>query len=453
MSKYLLFVGMILLSAVLWSVPSAMRQSDVPFPWYDSYDDAHMVKEWRGSLLDSDSRTGQPRLLNPAHVALAWVGGDTLGYLRVAGVLSGVAGAVGLWLLLRRTSMTLRASLLTMAIFGVSTVGLFAVPTSRGIMVGFTLLAAGLVVQGSLLSRVFAGILVVIVGLSGPIEALHAVLVVAGLLIWQRKFGLALLYSVLCVFGAIVWWPLLAGAQSLFSFSIPVVGILSEFGARPGVGVMVWLISMVGLAVLWQKSKRAAVLLTGATVYASVSVVGAIYAAPLWSALSAFGIMMLFERQWRYPTLQTLSLFAVACGMVFSLIAVSFAIVNAPPTTAIAQGMREVDGRVLTYPPVADWVKWWSDAEVVYDTHASSAKVLDEQASDLGFLWYNRDAKNATVVLDRLGVDDVVVTKAMREGQVWGSDEEGLLFLLDKSEMFKKGFSNGEVEVYHRGLP
>ena len=185
-------------------------------------------------------------------------------------------------------------------------------------------------------------------------------------------------------------------------------------------------------------------------VYMSVSAHVLAFGAPLWSALAAIGIMYLYDREWRYPELKTLSMFAVGCGVLLSLLTVMTSAISAPPTVGFVEGITMLGAGdvVLTQPLNADWIKYWSPAVVAYDDHGSPP---ERRARDqtLMQVWYGRDLHNTTVFLDALGVNTILVTPAMRHGGVWTRDEEGLLFLLENSEMFKKRFSNSEVEVWN----
>jgi hypothetical protein len=450
--KWLAVVA-IVLSMALWLVPSFVRDPLTPFPGYASYDDAHLCTQWHGRLLTQDSQVKEIRLLTPMNVLLSYAG-CSLAALRWLGIFSSLAAALGVWLLLQRTMLPLRTRILAMALFGVSSLTMYlaAVPSSTTFVVGLSILAAGLAVQDSPYPRLLAALVAVPVAMSGPVPALNLAIILAGLSLWQQRARAALAYALWTVAtGALVWWQITLAAS--FGWTLPVFGVLAEFGARPGVGIMEWLIAMIGIGIVWQTStKRNALMFIAATVYASISSAATALAAPLWSALGAIAIVSLYERHWRYSFLRTLSLFAVGCGLLLSVLAVTSAIITAPPSPQIVEGIRSLapDRTVLTYPAVADWVKWWSGAAVLYDDHPLTQKESVEHEVVLAQLWEERDLKNATRTMDSLGVDAVVVTQEMRKGLVWSADEEGLLFLLERSEMFKKVFSNDEIQVYYR---
>ena len=454
MNKFTRFLLVVIVASMaLWSVPALVRDSSALLPWTASYDDLHLSRAWHGTLVVQDAQSGQPRLLGLLHGVVGTLGGTVL-VLRIVGLLGGIAACVGLWLVLRKSTLPLRTCLLAVVLFGASgaAITLFGVPSSSGFAVGVAMLALGLVVQESFVSSIAGVVLGSAVAIGGPVPALHMALMGTAALVLQRRYRWALAF-LLVPFGAglLVWWPLVTRVLPDAWWSLPVFGALAEFGARPGIGVMEWLLGVIGAGVLWTRShKRLALIVAALVVYTSTSVHALAFGAPLWSVLAAIAIMHLYEREWRYPELKTLAMFAVGCGVLLSLLTVITTSIAAPPRAALVEGlgMLTPDDVVLTQPSIADWVVAWSSARVVYDDHGSSQ---ERRARDqtLASLWYGRDVRNATIVLDALGVDTILVTRAMRQGGVWTRDEEGFLFLLENSEMFKKRFSNGEVEVWN----
>lgn len=421
---------------LIWSIPGFLRAQEVPVAWSASYDDAVLV------------RSGNAQ--NPVYPLLTPF--ETLSSMRFAAVIAGVAALSGLYLVLRRLNFDVGTIAVALGLFAVSTLSLFlfTVPTALTFAVASALLAAGCVLSDRRWERGIGLLLTGVAASMGVVPSLHVLVITVGLALWRRRYWQAALQGGVVVAAAMTWWMAAAVPASFWTF--PLAGVLTEFGSRPGVGVMEWIIAAIGAGWLWRcRSKPAAVCWSLVFVYASMSVPGAAFAVGLWPALGAIALVGLFNKEWRFDMLKSLSIIAVCCGLLFSLLSMTMAIRHAPPTPTLMAGIATLHGddRVLTHPDVAAWVRFGSSASVVFGPHLSAE---EEAARDafLASVWYNRDLANVTRALDAAGVTAVVVTRDMRAGQVWWREEEGLLFLLDNSEKFRKEFANSEMEIYRR---
>lgn len=421
------FVYLILLVGLLiWLVPAFMRDSAVPFSGTESYEAANDAAHWQGGLVV------EGRVVSSMSAIAALSGLPVIIALRVLGLLAGIAGGVGLWLMLRRLQFPHVTALLALALFALSSLSLslFAMPSSLGFAVGFAMLAAGLLLQPSLLLGALGMLAAIVAALASPVAFLHTAAMCCGILIWQRKGWRALVVASVLVVVALITWQQAPRLQ--FDWVVPVIGVLAELGKPPGLGTMEWVLAVIGVAGMWAGT---GVVILVALAYASCTTVGAAFALPLWVSLGAIEIIRLYQRQWRVPLMRWDVLLFVTLAILLATFIVGSIIVNNEPTPLFKEGMDHIAATdtVLVHAQIVPYVRYWSDARIVVGSDA---------------VWYGREIHNASAALNAQGVDLIIITRQMREGRVWNREEEGLLFLLENSEMFKRGFANDEIEIW-----
>ncbi len=416
----------VVLGLLVWAVPAFLRDSAVPFAGPAAYEVADDVVHWQGTLVS------QGHVVSSMSAIAALSGAPPFVALRLLGLLAGVAGGIGLWLMLKRLQFPYVTALLALTLYAVSSlsISLFAVPSSLGFAVGFAMLATGLLMQPSLLLGACGMLAAIVAALASPVACLHTIAMTCGLLLWQRRRWRALVVAAVLVMAALIAWQQAPRLQ--FEWVTPVIGVLAELGKPPGLGAMEWVIAVLGIAGVWAS---AGFLVVIAVAYASVTTVGAAFALPLWVALGAIEIMQLYQRKWRVDLMRWDVLLFVTLAVLLATFIVGSSVVKSEPTPLLVNGLTQLkeSNTVLVYGPVVPYLRYWSDAKVVVGS--------DE-------LWYGRDIQNTTVVLSERRVDSIIITRQMREGQVWTKEEEGLLFLLKNSEMFKRRFNNAEVEIW-----
>ena len=275
----------------------------------------------------------------------------------------------------------------------------------------------------------------VVVGvLQQPLVALQLFLLFAGFAllngtILSRAFGVALL-SVLVA--------LVVSASTPPAFHLAFV----EFGASQGYGLFLLLAAIVGASVLWKNKKEyyftavGLVLLVGASFFvASLLTLGSVVVA----AVAGRGVVQLQRRKWDIPMLRPLSIFLFLCGILFSTVAAMSLVVRDAPSGELAQGFQALHGQsglVLTEPENAAWLAYWSALP--------TAAISDDVRTQV---WHSRDFIKVRDTIRSEGITTIVITPAMRE-RLWTDNEEGLLFLLSASTIFKRLPSGSIVEAW-----
>jgi hypothetical protein len=423
--KRLVYV-ILLVGLLLWLVPSLLRDSEVPFGGAAAYVAADDAVQLRSGIIIDGSRVGSMSAI------VAFSGAEPLVALRVLGLLAGLAGGVGLWLMLRGLQFPHVTALVALSLYAVSSLSLslFAVPSGLGFAVGFAMLAAGLLLQSSLLLASLGMFSAMIAALVSPVACLHTIAMCCGILLWQRKGWRALVVAAALLAVSLIVWQGVPRMQ--FEWVTPVIGVLAELGKPPGLGAMDMVIAVLGIACVLTSARFVVI---AAVVYASVTTVGAAFALPLWVSLGAIELVWLYQRQWRVKIMRLDTLLFITLAILLATFMVGAGIVKSEPTPLLVGGlgMLKASDTALVHDSVAPYAWYWSEAKVVIGT--------DD-------VWYGRDIHNTTVKLGAQGIGTIVITRHMREGLVWDREEEGMLFLLENSDMFTRQFVNDELEIW-----
>jgi len=215
-------------------------------------------------------------------------------------------------------------------------------------------------------------------------------------------------------------------------------GFIADFGSRFGVGIFVILLFVFGFISLWRE-KYKYVLLYGFSFllfllsYYDIRVMS--YLNILLCLIAAIGLEYVLMTKWESNLIKNTIVVVLVAGLFVSSISFASFLAGDLPNEEIIEGlefMKEEKGNiVLSLESRAYWLSGLGEKETIE---------VDE-------LFYIRNIKNSTALLDMYGIDYVWVDKEMKD-KLWGEEDEGLLFLLDYSQKFKKIFNNDYVGVW-----
>jgi hypothetical protein len=278
-------------------------------------------------------------------------------------------------------------------------------------------------------------------GSAAPFAALSLAFTGGGLALWNRRGQLL----------RVVSWALFALALSLFvahllvePFGHTFAGTLVEFGGIESYSLFALICAVAGAVLVW-KNKSRTYLATVATVvpvllsfvFPAVTVFGTAGVA----IAAGLGLAHLRKRRWVFPLVRTLTAILFLCGFLFSAVSAIKSITDASPRDTLAAELAPLrytlpSGLVLSHPQNAAWIAYW--------TGQPAASV---SPATLELLWRSRNIDTTTALLTQANVSSIIITADMRNGLVW-TEEDGLLFLLHNSKIFKSLPGGDSVEAW-----
>lgn len=231
----------------------------------------------------------------------------------------------------------------------------------------------------------------------------------------------------------------------------------SDIGGKFGLSFFAVFLAIIGFYTLW-KNKKIPVSFLGLCFFlvllaVFVSFVYALYLQVFITIAATFGFFVLLKREWKIKELKNITLFLVILGLLFSATSVISRNATAFPDKEAMSALSwlKENGKqnavVLTAEKYGFLVEYAGEKRVVMDT-LSVAAATEQTREDMQRLWYTRQLETALPLLEKYQVTYVVVFEEMRTGVVWKKEHQGLLFLLENGENFKKVFENDKVTVW-----
>ena len=215
----------------------------------------------------------------------------------------------------------------------------------------------------------------------------------------------------------------------------------SDLGGVFGMSIFFIILTIIGIFHSWKHKKenipRYALLAALLAAFILFDQQFLIYLLIPCALFAAEGFLWISQRRWMIPSLKSLTLLIIFCGLIFStLTAVKEVSIMAPhslePFTWLAQQPR---GTVVTSPATNYLV-----------AAVSKQPIMSE---DLSSLFASRNLDSAKSILATHDVSYILVTKEMREGETWTVDDEGLLFLLNDPDAFKLIYDEYGVKIWN----
>jgi len=154
----------------------------------------------------------------------------------------------------------------------------------------------------------------------------------------------------------------------------------------------------------------------------------------------------LIDRKWDLNFVKNLTIIVLICSFLFSAVSFANRTADAAPDAAILRSLKELKdyetGIVITLPEKAWWVEYYSEQPVF-------GKLLDkDDAYIANEILDSKNIEYTSDLLDKHDIRYIWIDHEMKQGQVWTSEDQGLLWLLPNKEKFKNLYNIGHVEIW-----
>ncbi|MEK6921107.1 MAG: hypothetical protein AABX82_04440, partial [Nanoarchaeota archaeon] len=103
---------------------------------------------------------------------------------------------------------------------------------------------------------------------------------------------------------------------------------------------------------------------------------------------------------------------------------------------------------ILTAEKYAALTATVTERRVLVDRKSAMNPLYSDVVRDIENLYMTRKIDVANALLEKYQIDYIVVFSEMKEGLIWNSEHEGLLFVLENGENFKKVFENNKIIIW-----
>jgi hypothetical protein len=166
------------------------------------------------------------------------------------------------------------------------------------------------------------------------------------------------------------------------------------------------------------------------------------------------GFLRLAERDWSLPMLKNLTLIIIVCGVIFSTISYADRMIDAEPSPETLHSLELLEKAskageiVLTHPKYGYYIESVANRKVFADSLSTDNYDQNFLYKVVDSIFTSRSLEDTETLLRTYNIRFVWITPQMKQGLVWNKEEEGLLFLLEKSETFKKVYSTYDYDIW-----
>jgi hypothetical protein len=240
-------------------------------------------------------------------------------------------------------------------------------------------------------------------------------------------------------------------------------GTISEFGSRNGFSVFVIMLAMVQFLTTWKGKREYLPLYIGAIFLGAASLVypGSFnpFLLVIVPPLAGSALVNLLRREWSTPLIRIATICIILLGVIVPWAASFQMAANDPPSRELVDSLVWLRSHsppqavVLSHYKNGFWVEDIAERRVVMDENVEFVRNASEVYNLSNEVFYSRDIKLTTQLLDELNVTIILIDRSMKGGLVWSDPKEGLLFVLGNEEVFRQVYNNTEVEIWRYPPP
>jgi len=440
-------LGIFVLALIMIALPIHLRYSEgnTTLPGVEPHYHSRMSESLLEGVPEADNTivNSRPYILEPYHVIVA-AAYRIMGpiALTLLPALLAFASLIFFWLLLRKLDVSENTQLWMLLVYSLS-----PPLVSAGFIGNAHALILTLLLSGAWLLFtnwwILGAINFVIAAYSGLTYTIAAIVLLIILMVLRPKnkntiITLAPTVGVLLIGYYPPTIPLLQG------------GYLSDIGATYGISLFASLLAIVGAAIIWKHKKE----YYGA--YATIAILLVIsffkprlliFANILVSALAGLALATLAKRKWELKSLREAALLVLFCGLLFSSIAHAVNLAGEQPTPEFFEALEFEPGTILTHENYGFWVEAAGHRAVI-DPLWRELPDPEGQLWDVTALFGSTDLDNIQTLIKKYNVTHVLITPEMQHGLTWEREEQGLAFIVENSETFKRMETGSSIEVW-----
>jgi hypothetical protein len=445
------FYGIFILALVMIILPLHLRfaHNNPTLAGTEPYYHARMaiqISEGKTTETDTAITGGRLYKTNPYHIFLA-VSYKLLGPLafNLIPPLLSLTSFIFVWLLLRRLEVpqTIQPWVLLAYALSPPLMATSALGTPHPFVLALLTSGSWLLLNHWWVAGLIA---IIIASISGPVYAIAAIVFLLILILTLKKGTRNLTITALVSLIILV----LGYAPSYIQHSRAVSEYISDLGGTYGFSIFALLLAVVGAVLIWEHKRKyyGAYALFMLFLISSFFFPGLlVFANVLVSGLAGVALASLAQRKWELKFLRQAALLVLFCGLLFSGISHAVILADTPPTQTFFKAIEFPPGTIFTHEQYGFWVEA-AGHKAVTDPLWKELAEPEERAWDTAALFSSTDPKKTNALLKKYNVTHLLITPEMEHGLVWEREEQGLDFLVENSETFKKLETGSNIAVY-----
>tara|TARA_Y100000310_G_C20520416_1_gene733373 strand:+ start:210 stop:986 length:777 start_codon:yes stop_codon:yes gene_type:complete len=246
-------------------------------------------------------------------------------------------------------------------------------------------------------------------------------------------------------------------------FGLDIIGykfysLFFDFGGTFGLSIFLLFLAFFGLVGLWQKKYRNLnyyLLFILSIFFLILNIKYLIYFNLILCVLGAFGLRYIYKLKWNSFLIRNLTIVLLIGGIIFS--GVSFLTENSKldPDEELYESLMFLKNRasprnvILSHEKYGSYINSIPSRKNFIDFNYAHAPRLDLRLFYLDKIFYSRDLTNTLKGFREFKITLILITPEMKNGLVWNTDNEGLLYLLKNNpDYFNMIYNENGFEIW-----
>ncbi len=355
--------------------------------------------------------------------------------------------------LLIKFKANVKFSLLASLFFAISPALIYCVvfPTPHSMLLFLFLLSTLLLQSKNKLLNIMSVLLLITSSLFGTLETLIILICLISLIFYNRKLSKILIPSIIfMIVASLVKSFTIPSTNNLSSFSLILSEVITDLGSWLGFSIFTVLLFIIGIFIA---SKHKLKLYPAYVCLLILALTALFFASWVFIFVNIFIIVFstyafssIMKRKYIVDLIKSLTMLAVIFGLLFSSLSYIHRTSFSEPSKEALESLdwlnkNSDNNTILTHHSYGFWISYHTSNKPFSDDNNKMESVSSNMFS-------NRNLDQTLDILKDNSIKYIWITEDMKQGLIWSRDEEGLLFLLKKSDKFKLAYSDSKNEIW-----
>ncbi|MBW2977469.1 glycosyltransferase family 39 protein [Candidatus Woesearchaeota archaeon] len=250
-------------------------------------------------------------------------------------------------------------------------------------------------------------------------------------------------------------YPFFFPAKIIFDINI-LTNIIFELGTTTGFRIFTLLLAILGFFKLWsEENKRTSLFILLLLFQSSFFVTNlTFYLNFIMPIPAAYGLLTLIKMRWKVELIKKSTLAILIISLLLSSFSSIGTISVSQPTNQIIDSLAwlksnsKENEKVLSYFTNSFWIQKIADRPTLTDQLLKNNLLYTNLFNISHTIFYSRNIEITTSLLQDNNITYIWIDQNMKTQQVWTKPDQGLLFLLENSEIFKKIYNKNDIEIW-----
>ncbi|MFT4305038.1 MAG: hypothetical protein ACMXX8_03015, partial [Candidatus Woesearchaeota archaeon] len=385
-------------------------------------------------LEDENAFLGRDVLINPYQILFSFLKSEF--YLIIISIILGLFSLILIYLILKKFDLENQLINLSLVLLILSPIFIytFSLSSKYSMIIFLFLLGYYFFIDENKYSIIISVLSFSLLSFFGNLEIFLTIfLLLTYVLITKKKikkfiFILSVILIILISFNLLVLSNLEATLKPEFIESNFFKDLISDFGSNIGLGLFKFLISIIGITILWNKRSENIFLIILFSIIISsfmlYNISYLIYANFLICYLAAIALNYFINRKWHVEILKNLTLITILSGLLFS--SVSYVMVLTRDSydddkidSLIWLKENKEKGLVLSHFEYGFLINYYSKMPVLMDSYLENNLKINNFYRNSNNIFYSQRLTKAIEYLNLIEINYIWITNEMKEGLVW----------------------------------